>query len=272
MTDILNPTGAPAAPAQPAAPAAPAAPATDPSTGQPVAAAPSAPAAPAAPVQPEAPAAPVVEPASTKDDKTGVVTYEPTGDVGLDLALEFFGKLGLDFESPEMQEAGKGNFAYLEAKLAALGDKAQGSDRYLALAKDAYGRLQANDKSAYEARKAIAHEAVGGEETWNSIQEFVKANAEPEELEQVKAAMLQGGVVAKAMAEHLHRLYLASSGTVAEPASATRHQPTAPAGGAPLTRQGYLEEMNALVAKIGSHRLDGSPEYAALRKKYANLK
>ena len=228
------------------------------------------PAAPAAPAQPATPPAPAA-PASSTDDK-GKVTYEPTGDAGLDLALEFFGGLGLSFDSPEIQEAGKGNFSYLEAKLAAMGDEGKGGDRYLAIAKDAYSRLQTNSKAEYEARKQVVVDAVGGEETWTSIQEFVKANAEPQELDEVRAALTQGGIVAKAMAELLHRQYLAASGTTVEPASPVRNQASAPAGGAPLTRAGYLEELNGLVAKIGSHRLEGSPEYAALRKKYSNVK
>lgn len=228
------------------------------------------PAAPVTPAQPATPAAPAA-PASTTDDK-GKVTYEPTGDAGLDLALEYFGGLGLSFDSPEIQEAGKGNFSYLEAKLAALGEDAKGGERYLAIARDAYGRLKEGSKAEYEARKATVLEAVGGEETWNSIKEYVKANAEPNELEEVRAALGQGGLVAKAMAELLHRQYLAASGTTVEPPSPVRHQASAPAGGAPLTRAGYLEELNGLVAKIGSHRLEGSPEYAALRKKYSNVK
>lgn len=268
MPEALIP-GAPTAPA--AAPAAPvAAPAVD-ANGNPVA--PAAPvAAPvAAPAAAPAPA-PVAQPVESTDPKTGIVTYEPTGDAGLDLSLEFFGKLGLSFESPEMQEAGKGNFSYLEAKLAALGDKAAGSEKYLAIAKDAYSRLQANDKAQYEARRDVVYDAVGGEETWKSIQDFVKANADPGELDEIRDTLAKGGVAARAMAELLHKQFLSAKGTTVTPADPVRHQATAPTGGAPLTREGYLTELNALVAKVGSHRVDGSPEYAALRAKYAKLK
>lgn len=265
MTDILTPAaGAPAAPAVPAAPAAGV---VDPATGLPAAPA----AAPAAaPVVPAAPA--VQQPASATDQKTGVVTYEATGDVGLDLALEFFGGLGLAFESPEMQEAGKGNFSYLEAKIAALGDKAAGGEKYLALAKSAYERLQSTDVAAYEARRQVAFDAVGGEETWNQITEFVTANADPQELTDVKAALKQGGIVAQAMAKLLHERFLSASGTTVTPASATRQQATTPQGGAPLSRESYLTELEAIVQKVGSMNVNDSPQYKALRAKYANLK
>lgn len=238
---------------------------------------------PVAPVDPNAAPAPAPVPAAPADPAPpivdpvqniaadGAVTFEPTGDLALDLSLEFFGKMGLTLESPELQEAAKGNFQYLEAKLAELGDKAKGHERFIALAKEAHGRLQSNEKASYEARKAVVIDAVGGEETWTQIQEFVKANAEPAELEEVKAALRGGGLVARATAEMLHRQYLSASGTTIEPASATRNQATANRG-SPLTLAGYKEELNVLASKIGSSRLDGSPEYAALRQKYAHVK
>lgn len=250
--DILNQPAAPAAPATPAAPAAPA------------------PAAPATP--PATPPAAPAEPAATVDTATGVITYEPTGDIALDLSLEFFGKLGLGFDSPELQEAGKGNFKYLEAKLAEMGDKAKGFEKFVELAREAHGRLKANEQTAYEQRKATVYEAVGGEENWKKIQEHVKANATPEELNEVKEAIAQGGIVARAVATLLHNQYFKTPGVTVDPADPTTRQSTPPAGGNVLTKAGYLQELNVLVARYGSHRLDGTQEYADLRRKYANVK
>lgn len=58
------------------------------------------PPAPAAPAVPAAPAAPV--------PVDGAVLYEPTGDVGLDLALEFVGKAGIASDHPAMVAAAGG--------------------------------------------------------------------------------------------------------------------------------------------------------------------
>jgi hypothetical protein len=218
-------------------------------------------------------AAPVSTPApvSTTDTK-GVVTFEPTGDAGLDLSLGFFGKLGLGMDSPELVEAGKGNFEYLEAKLKSMGDKAAGWEAYLNLGKDAYKRLETDNKTQYESRKKLVHDAVGGEDNWNKIVEYVNANAEPNEKEEVTKALQQGGMVAKAMALMLHSQFLGAPGTELDPANPVRTQETAPAGGAPLTLAGYQGELQKLVSKYGSHQLDDRPEYAQLRKRYANVR
>ena len=213
--------------------------------------------------------APVTPPATPPASASDAVTFEPTGDAGLDLAMDFFGKLGLSLDSPEMQEAGNGNFSYLEAKLASLGEKAAGSAQYLALAKEAQSRLSAQSKAQYEERRKTVHDAVGGEENWKELQTYINANAEPAELEIVRTALAQGGIVATAVAKHLHEMFLAAPGSTSAPANAVQNLPV-PDNGAGLTLAGYRQELSTLVAKIGSQRLDGSPEYSALRRKYAN--
>ena len=81
--------------------------------------------------------APVVAPATP-----AAVTFEPTGDVSLDVALNFLGAQGLTLESPELIEAGKGNFQYLEGKFAAMGDKAPAGWReHVNMAKEAHTRI-----------------------------------------------------------------------------------------------------------------------------------
>ena len=70
------------------------------------------------PVQQPAPPQPdLLQQAPPTANEPNVVEYEPTGDVSLDIALGFFGRQGLGLDSPELAEAAKGNFAYLEAKL-----------------------------------------------------------------------------------------------------------------------------------------------------------
>ena len=230
-----------------------------------------APAAPAAPVAAPAPApaAPLLEqPPKAAPAEKG---FTPTGEPSIDLALSFFAKHGLTENSPEVQEAAKGNFQYLKAKLAELGGKAQGWEQYLALAEKGYTDFQNGQKAALESRQKAVYEAVGGEENWNSIQTWAETNGTPEELAEFKAGIAQGGFVAQAVAKLLSDRYASASGTTLEPAAATTEQPNAPMQGAPLTKAGYRAEVAALQAKVGAHAMDSSPEYAALRTKYARV-
>lgn len=213
---------------------------------------------------------PVNEPTQTKNED-GTVSFTPTGDLAVDLSLEFFGKLGLTMESPELQEAGRGNFQYLEAKLAELGEKATGYERYVALAKEGQKRLSDASKAADEARRKDVYDAVGGEEEWKKIAEHVGKNATPEEKTEIRDALAQGGIVAKAVAQMLKNLHDGAPGTRKDPAEVSTRQPSSPQGSEKLTLTGYRSELNLLVAKYGSTGLDGTPEYAALRKKYAGV-
>ncbi len=210
---------------------------------------------------------PVVETKTAPDGKG----FEPTGHAGLDLSLGFFHGLGLSESSPEIAEAAKGNFSYLEAKLASLGDKAKGWEQYLGVAKDAYKSITEGAAAAKEALVKQVHEFAGGEENWNKIKEHVEANADEAELDVINKALKQGGIVARAMVQMLHSNYTQASGTTVEPASATVNQASVPANGGPLTLDGYRQELNALVAKHGSGNLDANPAYQALRKKYAGV-
>lgn len=211
----------------------------------------------------------VVEPVQTVADD-GSVSFTPTGNIGMDLALEFFGKLGFKLEDAELDQAGKGNFSYLEAKLATMGDKAAGADKYIQLAKTAVAEIQAKQSAAIEARRTAVYDVVGGKETWEAIAEFAKANAEPDELKDIRSALSAGGTTAKLMAQHLLSLYQASNPE--RKAQKVTEQPAATAGASSaLTLTGYKKELNELISKVGVTRLQDSPEYAALRQRYATV-
>lgn len=217
----------------------------------------------------KAAAAGVTEPVQTVATD-GTVTFTPTGNIGMDLALEYFGKLGFKLEDAELDQAGKGNFTYLEAKLATLGDKAKGAERYVALAKQAQAEIAAKMNAGYEARRAVVYETVGGEEEWKKISAFAQANAEPEELAEIKTALQAGGKVARLMAQELQSLYLKSNPTRNAQSVTNGAQATAPAQGA-LSLTTYKQELNELVAKVGVTRLQDSAEYAQLRQRYAHI-
>lgn len=248
--DVLPPGGNPAA--QPPAPAVP-------------------PVAPVAPpvgdallddnVQPPVPPVADAEPEPA--------AFPETGNAALDLSLQFFGKAGITADSPEIVEAEKGNFQYLEAKLRSLGDKAKGWESYLAIAREAHATITQNRTAAIAARREVVHKAVGGEEEWKAIVQFVQANADPAEMKEVRSALALGGQVAKAMALMLQSQYNANAPR--DPKSPTVNQGARPNNGGPLTLTGYRDELSSLTEKIGAHRVNDSAEYAALRRKYAGV-
>lgn len=245
-------TGAPAAPAAPAAGEAPAG-----------AVAPSG--APLAIGEAPAPIAPVAAPAAP--DAGGAVAYEATGDVGLDMALNFVGNLGLGPEDPAMVAATNGDFSILRAKLGALGAKAQGWEGFVALAEKSFteGKGKAEAKATAD-RKTIT-EAVGGEENWSAISKWAGENAEPAEKEAVNSALKQGGLVAKITAQWLASKHAAASGTKIEPAEVTAPGAAGrPASAGPLTAAQYATEVQALRTKLG-YGMEGSPMYTALQQR-----
>jgi len=167
-----------------------------------------APAAPAVAIQvpdtPPAPAAPppgTDAPAQTASDEPApatfgeAVTYEPTGDSNLDLALAFVGKHGLGPEHPAIAAATQGDFGQIKALLAEK--DIAGWDAYVALAEKGYQDQLAREAERVAAIQQIVAQAAGDEATWQETLAWASANADAHEKEAVNAALEQGGVVAE---------------------------------------------------------------------------
>lgn len=270
MTEALNTSqaGAPPAPATPSAtpaPAAPVVPATAP--GQP----PAPPAPAPAPATPPAPApAPAVllddtaKPATPNPDTTNEFTYDPTGDAGLDYALNFVGKLGYGDTHPAIIAAQKGDFSLIRAELATKG--VAGSDAVLALAEQAYARFAAEDAKKSEELAGFAAQAAGSAENWEVVRAWAAQEATPQEKAQVNAALSQGGLVARGVISQLVALYQQKhtlpkdAADVAKPGAVG----TAAPSNEPMTAKAYAQAVEALRQKLGN-RTEDSPEYAALQ-------
>lgn len=196
-----------------------------------------------------------------------VIQYDPTGDVGLDMALGFIGKLGIGPAHATVQAARQGDFSFLKAHLAGMGTKATGWEQYVALAERAYSTANENANKNATATKAIVEEAVGGAEAWTQIQSWAKANAEPEERAQINGMLSQGGLQARAAAILLSQLYSQAHDTVKEPANPVRgNQSNATAASTgPLNPDQYKAALKELTARIGAHRISQSPEYSELQ-------
>ena len=245
--------GAPAAPAA-AAPAAPAA-------GQP----PAGEATPAKPADgvllgdPAAAAQPTPNPDTSQE-----FSYDPTGDAGLDYALNFVGKLGYGDTHPAIIAAQKGDFSLIRAELATKG--VAGSDAVLALAEQAYTRFAAEDAKKSEELAGFAAQAAGSAENWAVVRAWAAQEATPQEKAQVNAAIAQGGLVAQGVISQLVALYQQKhtlpkdAADVAKPGAVG----TAAPSNEPMTAKAYAQAVEALRQKLGS-RTEDSPEYAALQ-------
>lgn len=197
-------------------------------------------------------------------DTSNEFTYEPTGDAGLDYALNFIGKHGYGDSHPAVIAATKGDFSLIEAELATKG--VAGADAVVALAKQAYARhVEAAKKQEAELAQ-FAAQAAGSAENWAVVRAWAAQEATPQEKAQVNAALAQGGLVAQGVITQLVNLYtqrhtlpkdaaaVASPNAVPQPGSASE----------PMTAQRYAQAVEALRQKLGN-RIEGSAEYAALQ-------
>lgn len=219
-------------------------------------------------VKPTEPTLPIAEKAPDAKPAEGPapVVYEPTNDPALDMALEFVGKFGIGPDDPAMIAAGDGNFSLLEAKLAAMGDKAKGFEKFIALGKSSYEGVKAKSEAEAAKRAEDIYKVVGGADQWKQIKEWAGKNAEPAEQEVVNAALNAGGMQAKAMAFYLSTLYDRASGVNQTGKSAVNKE--GPGGNTPsagaLSPRAYTQEVAALQKKMGS-RFEGSVEYRQLQ-------
>lgn len=252
------------------------APATGAPPAAPANAAPAAEDAQTPPAQEQAPASNLVTPPPTQveevisvDAGDGKVEYEATGDAGLDVALSFIGNLGIAGNDPAVVAAANGDFTFLEAKLATLGEKSSGWQQIIALAKDAYSRAGEKYKQHIEAVDKAVLSVAGSKENWDTVASWAKENATPEEKKAINQMIDAGPVQARAAASLLLSAYKTATGTTVAPASVTRknasgESPTAESGR--LSQTDYATEVRKLHNKLGT-RMETGPEYAALKRR-----
>ena len=192
--------------------------------------------------------------------------FEPTGDPLLDTALDYVAGLGIASTDPVIEAARDGDFAPLEAKLAALGDKAKDKDRYLALAKRAHAEVTAKAEKHNAEVAAIVHGVAGGAAQWEAIKVWASANATDKEKADVNAAFAAGGVQAKATAEYLVRAFTKAGKPGLSKLPATDpNAAAAPTGTTPLSARDYARQVDELSRKHRGGDVSHLPEYQALR-------
>lgn len=247
------------------------APAADPNT--PAAGAPAADPAPAPVIDPKLSAEPApANPQAAAADPAGeaeTVSYDKTGDVGLDMALDFVGKLGIKSDHPAMAATATGDFSLIKAHLASMGDKAQGWEQFVALAEASYTRQTQEAETQAKAISAAVVAVAGTPEAWAAIKDWASKNATADEKSAINAMFDAGPVQARAAAIMLRDLHAKAAGTTVNPKSAVRKDASADTvtTGA-LNQREYAAEVRKLHAKLGT-RMEQSQEYAALRQRFA---
>lgn len=215
-------------------------------------------------------AAPVVEPVKTEPTvvEETVVEYEPTGDVGLDMALAFVGKAGIGMEHPALKAAITGDFTILKATLAQKGTA--GWEQMVALGEAAFERTKAADATKAAELQVLVHTTAGGADEWALVHQWAADNASPEEKKQINGLLQQGGLSAKSAVNYLVAAYNRASNVERNPidgaANAGNSNPGASNG--PLGPKEYSAAVAQLNTKLGG-RVDGSKEYAELQRRRA---
>ena len=231
--------------------------------------------APATEVKP-APAPTPAEPAKPQEVADEAIQYEETGDPKLDLALGFFGRMGLDVEHPAITAAIGGDFSLLEATLAS-NPKAQGWQQYVALAKEAHGNAEnAKQEAQQKVVGAVSStlEKLGlSNDEWGTVIEWTRENADESEKAELNQ-LLGSPLGAKAVTAYLVGLYREASGTEFKPQAAAvkadaAAQPRQPVSTEPLSRVQFAQESEKLARKVGPAYMQ-SPEYKALVTRYRN--
>ena len=215
-----------------------------------------------------APVAPAVAPVVEAIVAAGPVAYEPTGDVGLDMALDFMGKAGLGSAHPAMVAATQGDFAILKATLAAK--NTPGWEQFVALAESAYSRTTKESEAKVAASREAIFKEAGGEENWNAVKAWAGVNATDAEKAEVNALLNQGGLAARGAVQYLMGAYQRANNVEVNPrdplANAARGGGASAADAGALSPRGYAEAVQQLNNKLGG-RLEGSKEYADLQRR-----
>lgn len=214
---------------------------------------------------------PTPAPADTGGDPAPI-TYDPTGDTALDVALSFVGKLGISMEHPAMQATATGDFSLIKAHLATMGDKAAGWEQMVALAEGSYTRTSEAQAATATAVATAVHAVAGSPEAWAEVKAWASTKATPEEKADLNAMFDAGPRQARAAAMMIMEAYSKATGTVTKPASAVK-QGTAGVGNnstGKLSARDYHGEVRALRGKFANDvSMAQSPEYAALRQRLA---
>lgn len=225
-----------------------------------------------APVTPEAPAkptAPVAEPPAnpelTKQEPTGAIEYESTGNARLDYTLSFIARAGIDAEHPAMIAAAEGDLGLLKATLAEKG--VPGWEQAIKLGEEALEELRKGEEEKLEqVRQSVVQVAEALGVDWEAAVTYARDNGAPEEIEKING-MLGDPFTAKIAAFYIANVYRESA-NVDVPPQKSPVKPEAVAAqagqqGGTISRAEFAAEVGKLHKRFGDS-YNQTPEYRAL--------
>lgn len=195
------------------------------------------------------------------------IQYEPTGDAGLDYALGFLAKAGIDAEDPALIAASNGDFGLLEAILAQKG--IPGWEQAINLGKQAQQRMASQrDELAQAVTDSVLGVAEAFGADWEEVAQWGRENATPEEAEAINAMFAAGPFQAKVAAHYLISNYQKSPEIDVPPRKLAIKEdavstPVNNSNNTPLNRKEFAQETAKLYKKYGD-AYTGSQEYKAL--------
>jgi hypothetical protein len=221
--------------------------------------------APATTIDPKAPVVPKAEPEA--------ISYEETGDPKLDLALDFFGRHGLDADHQAIKAAITGDFSFLEAYLDEKDVK--GWKSYVALAKEAHASavktVQEADAKVSEAVSKTLEQFGYSNEQWGEAIQWVRTES-PEDVPEINKLLSSGPLGARAITAFILSNHREASGVEYAPqAKAVKDEAGANAGGqrqvvTPISKSDFGREAEKLARSLGPDYMS-SKEYRVLRER-----
>lgn len=187
--------------------------------------------------------------------------YDHDADLSLQSALRLIAAAGIPEDGIEMYAASHGDFERLSDALRGNKDR----DLILRLVKSSYDAFRHGEERKAARIASEIEEFAGGKKAWNDMRKWAEANASPEELADMKAAIEQGGSAARLLVRLLKQIRSAPKDEAGEYAEeeAPRRTPRASHKRGPLTAEEVNQRIGDLYRKYGNDARR-TPEYRAL--------
>ena len=197
---------------------------------------------------------------SEPERKASSDEFDHDADLNLQSALRLIAAAGIPEDGIEMYAASHGDFERLSDALRGNKDR----DLILRLVKSSYDAFRHGEERKAARIASEIEEFAGGKKAWNDMRKWAEANASPEELADMKAAIEQGGPAARMLVRLLKQIRSAPKDDAGEgfEEDAPR-KPRASHKRGPLTAEEVNQRIGDLYRKYGNDARR-TPEYRAL--------
>lgn len=187
--------------------------------------------------------------------------FDHDADLNLQSALRLIAAAGIPEDGIEMYAASHGDFERLSDALRGNKDR----DLILRLVKSSYDAFRNGEERKAARIASEIEEFAGGKKVWNDMRKWAEANASPEELADMKAAIETGGPAARLLVRLLKQIRSAPKDDAGEYAEeeAPRRTPRTSHKRGPLTAEEVNQRIGDLYRKYGNDARR-TPEYRAL--------